>query len=128
MFGHWFEILVLLGLALLVFGPKRLIEMGSQLGKTFRELQASVKEMNWSSLVTSEDETASTRPTESVASKLSQFSQSLSAGQAPSRPLNPLNSRWKSQPGSSPIAVLLPPCRVLSWLGRIPISRLTSTC
>lgn len=93
MFGHWFEILVLLGLALLVFGPKRLIEMGSQLGKTFRELQASVKEMNWSSLMNSDDEPSPTqRPNQSVASKLSQFSQSLGENAPHSRPLNSLNN------------------------------------
>ena len=59
--GHWFEILIILALALLVFGPKRMIEMGSQLGKAFRELRNAAKEMDWSSL-TGQNETSSTTP------------------------------------------------------------------
>lgn len=46
-FGHIWEILGLLLLALIVFGPKRMIEMGSQLGKTLRETRDAMKEMNW---------------------------------------------------------------------------------
>jgi sec-independent protein translocase protein TatA len=57
--GHWFEILIILALALLVFGPKRMIEMGSSLGKAFRELRDAAKEMDWSS-VTRQNETTST--------------------------------------------------------------------
>jgi sec-independent protein translocase protein TatA len=59
--GHWFEILIILALALLVFGPKRMIEMGSSLGKAFRELRDAAKEMDWSSL-TGQNETTSTTP------------------------------------------------------------------
>ncbi|HEY7094888.1 MAG TPA: twin-arginine translocase TatA/TatE family subunit [Ktedonobacterales bacterium] len=59
--GHWFEILIILALALLVFGPKRMIEMGSQLGKAFRQLRDAAKEMDWSSL-TGQNETTSTTP------------------------------------------------------------------
>ena len=77
MFGHWFEILVLLGLALLVFGPKRMIEMGSQVGKAFRELQSSVKDMNLSSLLNADDEPAKATTVETLTSKISQFSQSV---------------------------------------------------
>ncbi len=47
-FGHIGEILLLLLLALIVFGPKRMIEMTSQLGKTLRETRDALKEMNWS--------------------------------------------------------------------------------
>jgi sec-independent protein translocase protein TatA len=62
--GHWFEILIILALALLVFGPKRMIEMGSSLGKAFRELRDAAKEMDWSSL-TRQNETTSTTSTTS---------------------------------------------------------------
>ncbi|HEU0028568.1 MAG TPA: twin-arginine translocase TatA/TatE family subunit [Ktedonobacterales bacterium] len=55
-FAHIGEIIVLLLLALIVFGPKRLIEMGSQLGKTLRETRDALKEMNWS-LTSDEPET-----------------------------------------------------------------------
>jgi TatA/E family protein of Tat protein translocase len=44
-FGHLPEILILLVIALLVFGPKRMIEMGSSLGKAFRDLRESVKDI-----------------------------------------------------------------------------------
>jgi sec-independent protein translocase protein TatA len=43
--GHLPEILVILVVGLLVFGPKRMIEMGSSLGKAFRELRDSVKDI-----------------------------------------------------------------------------------
>lgn len=65
--GHWFEILIILALALLVFGPKRMIEMGSSLGKAFRELRDAAKEMDWSSL-TGQNETTSTTSTTSTPS------------------------------------------------------------
>lgn len=48
LFGHIGEIIGLLVLALIVFGPRRLIEMGPQLGKTLRETRDAIKEMNWS--------------------------------------------------------------------------------
>jgi sec-independent protein translocase protein TatA len=38
----WWEILLILLLVLLVFGPKRLPEMGRSLGRGFREFKESV--------------------------------------------------------------------------------------
>ncbi len=49
-FGHMAEVLGLLVLGLLIFGPKRMIEMGSQLGKVWRETREAMKEMNWNPL------------------------------------------------------------------------------
>ena len=46
-FAHIGEIIFLLLLALIVFGPKRLIAMTSQLGKALRETRDALKEMNW---------------------------------------------------------------------------------
>jgi sec-independent protein translocase protein TatA len=60
--GHWFEILIILALALLVFGPKRMIEMGSSLGKAFRELRNAAKEMDWSSLTGQNESTTTPSP------------------------------------------------------------------
>lgn len=40
--AHWSQILILLVLALVVFGPKRLPEVGSAIGKTVREFQKSM--------------------------------------------------------------------------------------
>ena len=39
--GIW-ELLVLLGVLLLVFGPKKLPEMGRSLGRSVRELRAGI--------------------------------------------------------------------------------------
>jgi|GraSoi_2013_60cm_1033757.scaffolds.fasta_scaffold174652_1 sec-independent protein translocase protein TatA len=43
--GHLPQMLFLLVIALLVFGPKRMIEMGASLGKAFRELRESIKDI-----------------------------------------------------------------------------------
>jgi sec-independent protein translocase protein TatA len=43
---HWFELIIVFGLALLFFGPKRLPEMGSAIGKTIKEFQKSIKEVS----------------------------------------------------------------------------------
>ena len=47
MLGHWFDILIIVFVGLLVFGPKRMIEMGSQLGKMVRELRESTRDLNF---------------------------------------------------------------------------------
>jgi Sec-independent protein translocase protein TatA len=47
-FGHIGLIFLLLLVALVVFGPKRMIEMVSQLWKTLLETRDALKEMNWS--------------------------------------------------------------------------------
>ncbi|HLY29561.1 MAG TPA: twin-arginine translocase TatA/TatE family subunit [Ktedonobacterales bacterium] len=41
---HWWDLAPLLLLALLFFGPKRLPEMGSSIGKTIRAFQHSMRE------------------------------------------------------------------------------------
>ena len=63
--GHWLEIIVLLLLALLVFGPKRMVSMGSSLGKAFREFRESTKDLNFSQMFTGldSDEDTSSRIT-----------------------------------------------------------------
>lgn len=43
---HWWDLLPLVILALLIFGPKRLPEMGSSIGKTIKEFQKSMREIN----------------------------------------------------------------------------------
>lgn len=42
---HWYDLLILAGIALLIFGPKRLPEMGSAVGKTIKEFQKSMREV-----------------------------------------------------------------------------------
>jgi sec-independent protein translocase protein TatA len=42
---HWPELSILMGVALLIFGPKRLPEMGSAVAKTINEFQRSMREV-----------------------------------------------------------------------------------
>ncbi len=43
--GHIWELAIILGLALVVFGPKRLPEIGGALGKGIREFKHSTSEI-----------------------------------------------------------------------------------
>jgi sec-independent protein translocase protein TatA len=42
---HWWDIAIVAALGLLFFGPKRLPEIGSSIGKTIREFQKSMREV-----------------------------------------------------------------------------------
>jgi sec-independent protein translocase protein TatA len=42
---HWYDLAALVVLGLIIFGPKKLPEMGSSLGKTIREFQKSMREV-----------------------------------------------------------------------------------
>ncbi|MBF6589864.1 MAG: twin-arginine translocase TatA/TatE family subunit [Ktedonobacterales bacterium] len=42
---HWYELVPLVLLALVFFGPKRLPEMGSAVGKTIKEFRKSMNEI-----------------------------------------------------------------------------------
>jgi sec-independent protein translocase protein TatA len=42
--GHLPELIVVMLLALLIFGPKRLPEMGNAIGKTIKEFQHTMKD------------------------------------------------------------------------------------
>ena len=42
---HWYDMLGLIVLGLIIFGPKKLPEMGASLGKTIREFQKSMREV-----------------------------------------------------------------------------------
>ena len=75
MFGHIPEVLGLLVVGLLIFGPRRMIELGGQAGRALRELQAAMKDMNWSAL--GDDAKSTGAPT--TLGKLSQLAQTMSA-------------------------------------------------
>ncbi|HLZ24004.1 MAG TPA: twin-arginine translocase TatA/TatE family subunit [Ktedonobacterales bacterium] len=70
LFGHLPELLIILVIALLVFGPKRMIEMGSSFGKAFREFKNATKDLSWNNLLTGGEQD---KP--SALSQLSQISQ-----------------------------------------------------
>jgi TatA/E family protein of Tat protein translocase len=58
--GHIWELAIILGLALVVFGPKRLPEIGGALGKGIREFKQSTSELSDS--ITSSHEAQSPVP------------------------------------------------------------------
>ena len=43
--GHWWILLILAVIALLIFGPSRLPELGSSLGRAIREFRKGASEM-----------------------------------------------------------------------------------
>lgn len=43
--AHWWDFLPLVLIALLIWGPKKLPEMGSSIGKTIKEFQKSMREV-----------------------------------------------------------------------------------
>ena len=43
---HPFELLIVLAIALLFFGPKKLPEMGASIGKSIKAFQKGMKEIN----------------------------------------------------------------------------------
>jgi len=75
MFNHIPELLGLLVLGLIIFGPKRMIEMGGQAGRMLRELRSAMNDLNWNPLA----EEGSPGSTQSTLGKLSQMAQDLAA-------------------------------------------------
>lgn len=74
MFGlgsHFFELIIILLLALLVFGPKKLIEMAGQFGRAFRQLRDATKDMNWSNLISPDEQ--DTTPTNHTYSNITTY-------------------------------------------------------
>ena len=43
---HWPELIIITVVALLIFGPKRLPEVGSAIGKTYKEFKKSLSELS----------------------------------------------------------------------------------
>jgi TatA/E family protein of Tat protein translocase len=97
--GHLPEMLVVCLIALLVFGPKRMIEMGSKLGRAVRELRESTKDLNWTALL------GGGEPSKSSSTSLgafSQFTQSLSNGLRDLQATPPSASQASTPPTSQP--------------------------
>lgn len=81
--GHLPELLILLVVALLVLGPKRMIEMGSSLGKSLGELRRALKDVPGMQSFTSlggliKDDDNEPEPRRTPFSVASQFAQNLS--------------------------------------------------
>jgi sec-independent protein translocase protein TatA len=45
MFQHWYVLLILAAIALIIFGPSRLPELGASLGKAIREFRNSTSDL-----------------------------------------------------------------------------------
>jgi Sec-independent protein translocase protein TatA len=59
---HW-PLVLLLGLIMLVvFGPKRMIEMGHALAKAARDTMAAMREVDWAALTRGDEPSATTPP------------------------------------------------------------------
>lgn len=43
---HWPELIIITVIALLIFGPTRLPEVGSAIGKTYKEFKKSLSELS----------------------------------------------------------------------------------
>jgi sec-independent protein translocase protein TatA len=83
-FNHLPELLGLLVLGLLIFGPKRMIEAGSQLGRMLRETQSALKEMDWG---LGDDKAPNPfSSSRTPLGKLSQFAQAMTASRADDAP------------------------------------------
>ncbi|HEX8728803.1 MAG TPA: twin-arginine translocase TatA/TatE family subunit [Ktedonobacterales bacterium] len=112
MFNHLPELLGLLVLGLIVFGPKRMIEMGGKAGRMLRELRTAMKDLNWNPLA-EEDSPGSTQ---STLGKLSQMAQDFVAQRdeaampatTPTPPTSPqiveATAQPTPQPASDPLA------------------------
>jgi TatA/E family protein of Tat protein translocase len=80
MLGHLPEILLICLVGLVILGPKRMIDIGSALGRAVRELREATKDLNWSSLLDSGEPSTSQRASQRTPTTLgaiSQFTQSL---------------------------------------------------
>ena len=63
---HWFDMLPILAIGILFFGPKKLPEMGASFGKTIREFQRSMNETNKPTPSTAQPEAAPTAMQETL--------------------------------------------------------------
>jgi Sec-independent protein translocase protein TatA len=68
-FGHIGLIIILFLVALVVFGPRRMIEMVAQLGKSLIQTRDALRQMNWS-LTSDEDDTPAPAATETARERL----------------------------------------------------------
>lgn len=93
---HYWELIPLALLALLVFGPKRLPEIGSSIGKTIREFQKSMREVT-NGLDTP---SVSAKPSEPAAPALppTQPAEQAQPERQPEQPVEPVSAASGGQP------------------------------
>jgi sec-independent protein translocase protein TatA len=72
--GHLYELIIVLIIALVVFGPKRLPELGSSLGKGIREFRKATNELQDSINVNHSEPLPPERPTTYTANTQTEYS------------------------------------------------------
>lgn len=105
MFGISAEHLLILGIVLLIFGPRRLPELGNTLGKAIRNFKDSVSGVEEASFRKLGDAPADTRrPADKLEHQQTQAAQSQSAGVPPQNvaTADPAGVATKSTPMNSP--------------------------
>ena len=90
-FGHLWELVVLLLIALVFFGPKRLPELGSSLGKGIREFRKSTHQ--------AEDDSVETTTPVLLSAQHDQLSDTISAAETSAEDAVPMaRSERSAQP------------------------------
>ncbi len=103
LFGHIPELILVLVIGLLVFGPKRMIEMGSSLGKAFRELRDSIKDIPGMNGDTNLGDLIGTNePRRTPFSSISQFAQNLNIGKSDDTPAPSASTRAPAAATATP--------------------------
>lgn len=87
-FGHLWELVVVLLIALIFFGPKRLPELGSSLGKTIREFRKSTHR--------DEDDNVETTTPVLPSAQHDQFSATISAAETSAEDAVPMTRSERS--------------------------------
>ncbi|MCZ6727494.1 MAG: twin-arginine translocase TatA/TatE family subunit, partial [Acidobacteria bacterium] len=112
------ELLFILVLALLVFGPKRLPQVGKTLGKGLREFRRATNELRRT--VNTEISATDSEPTRPTPAAPPQYSSSRIRPQPSSRKPRPRRSyRWSQKPRREP----LPPPRATGRKPQTPLTR-----
>ena len=80
---HWWELLPLLLIGILIFGPKKLPELGSSVGKTIKEFQKSMRD------VTDKPEETPAQPPQVATSPRPELSAPTATATPPTTPQQP---------------------------------------
>jgi sec-independent protein translocase protein TatA len=89
MFGLSFEHLIVLGIVLLIFGPRRLPELGHTMGKAirnFKDALSGVEEANFRKLGEADSQKAQPKAPEKTAEKAADPTTASESGKPPGNP------------------------------------------
>ena len=104
------EFLIIIVVALLIFGPRKLPEMGSSIGKTIREFQKSMREVKEPEQPTAAVPPAVTVPTAQIAAPSATVAAETPAAAIPTPAAAPAATPTPTPPAATtPTADPLPP-------------------